>query len=80
VWVVNNIVNLELRKEIHNFMSPCPSLSKKIMLQLVWNNISIRGSEARPLGVRVEEGEQGEEEIEREPRAVRVCIRKNVIW
>jgi hypothetical protein len=53
VWVVNNIVNLELRKEIHNFMSPCPSLSKKIMLQLVWNNIFIRGSEARSLGVGV---------------------------
>jgi len=42
------------------------------MLQLVWNNIFIRGSEARSLGVGVEEeGEQGEE-IERESRAVRV--------
>ena len=70
VWIVNDIVNLELKK-IYNFNVSLPESIKKFMLQLVWNNIFIRGSEARPLGVEVEEDSEQREE-EREYRVVRV--------
>ncbi|KAN0126609.1 hypothetical protein V8E52_000249 [Russula decolorans] len=61
---------LEMRED--NIHCHFQMLQSRLHDELVWNNIFIRGSEARSLGVGVEEeGEQGEE-IERESRAVRV--------